>query len=348
MYYDLFFVASPIQLLSAINACEEVAGKENKKILVYRDCLDNKTAEQIESIINDNHNIWDSIYKINLSKNNKFMNLFGLLKMSLLFHYLFYLKCRCKIDNYFIGDYRYDLYLRVAKILKVKRIFILDDGIAAVSVTQNYLFTKSEMFHISSRKKKFRNYFLTFLGLGQSMLTFTFYSFLDLNSKVLMRKSLGFIKAKPLFLSESRIVEYQTDLAYILGAKFVELNYLSNESYFEYVKIIITRNPGYKFIYIPHRSEEENNYKLLNELSDLDVKEINEPIENFITKSNVNPALVVSFYSAALFTLPSIMIKTKFQSIVVNDGDWHVNSLQLESIKEAYNMLPDDCKRIYK
>ena len=65
-------------------------------------------------------------------------------------------------------------------------------------------------------------------------------------------------------------------------------------------------------------------------------------------KSNVNPALVVSFYSAALFTLPSLMIKTKFQSIVVNEGDWQVNSLQLESIQEAYNILPDNCKRIYK
>ncbi|GAW96961.1 hypothetical protein MTCD1_02584 [Colwellia marinimaniae] len=65
----------------------------------------------------------------------------------------------------------------------------------------------------------------------------------------------------------------------------------------------------------------------------------NLPIEMYLMKLNKLPSVIVSFYSAALVTLPAIFESIQYGSILLREEDLNVDEKSYHAISSAYKLI---------
>lgn len=213
--------------------------------------------------------------------------------------YLFSFK---NIDNFIIGHLEDNHMLFVSKILRYKKIFLVDDGFS----------TLKDYFNYTSSKNKIR--------YPKELI---FYSIFDFEKdKHHIKNRLNVFKTNNKKIS---------DEVYFIGQPMEEiigLNY-----YYSVLKKINVLNPN--FTYVAHRRDSK--IKLLYIKNNLNIKvlELNEIIELFLIKSKSIPKKIISFYSTSLVVL-SIMFKNQIKiNYAVRDK---LLTKDLMKVFEQYNI----------
>lgn len=351
MNSDIFFVESPLQFLSALKASVNVSNANNKKVLIYINHRTNQNFEnnllQLENLIDEYKDDWDSIFFIE-PKSKILQGKFYFFYFSYVIKNIMNTICENKVENIFIGDYRNYLFLNSAYIFKTENLFILDDGLATPGILKNYTFKEKHLFKQLTLKKRILLALFWLAGLRIKKLNVTFFSFLDLSKKQLLEKGVSHISYDSLFPSNKKqSQQIELNSGFILGSKLIEIGFLSKSCYIKYLEKAIKKYGAINFKYIPHRAELASNYNEIVNALGIELLVPTKPIELYLLDEGRCPEHIVSFYSTALSTLPSIFPDIKYSSIVLNSNDISADDKIKEAISAAYDQFKADVELIY-
>lgn len=263
----LFYVESPFQLLCAIEARYQFNLDKNYLFIRLNNSINNN--EQIKKTLATD-NAFDKVIFLNISKGLSYLNISKF--------YLVLLKHKFSNPDIFVGDIRPKVLSILRSCFDKTKIYIMDDGIASLSLY-----------------KKYKSY--------------NFYSFLDLEDTKLVKNSFSHLHEK----SDGEKI-YNDKIVYFFGAPIVEKGGISNEYFIERIHEIIKyyQKLKIKFIYVMHREE---NVSKLDFIGKDNIIQFDIPIEVQFLRSSELPQNIASFYSAALITLTKMfpnIIATSF------------------------------------
>ncbi|QOP40829.1 polysialyltransferase family glycosyltransferase [Sulfurimonas marina] len=328
--HSLSIVASPLQLLNAMEAVNSFSTNENILLLMYNSSLNKTDFQQKINLLNKEE--WDKIIYYDLAKIRKKKRFFEQVKL------IKELK-KDKYDYLFVGDLGTIQQALMAN-LTTKNIYLIDDGTLTLS-TYDVLKDKNFFHKFSfSKKLKLLRYLLANLKfrIKQDINFFTIYNLEPLPHISIKKHDFSHLKNAKLKLCE------QSNDIYILGQKLVEVGFIEKEKYLEYLEKIIKRlliEYTGNIIYIPHRAEiitddykelENERFSIKNDISE-------GPIEIFLLKNGIYPSVIVSFFSSALFNLKKIFHESTVLAVKIDRNDLKVQNDRLETINRSYSLL---------
>lgn len=146
---------------------------------------------------------------------------------------------------------------------------------------------------------------------------FSYYFFKELYpERIYVHHNFEFTKSK--LTEKNQTIDSNT--VFFIGAALTENNLISVDNYDKLFSAVVNCYKDYRIVYLPHRFEDANKY---NKYSTVDILKPNMPVELYLLQLNELPRKVVSFYSAALYTINSLF----------------GNVLEVESIKIPLNIF---------
>lgn len=277
---NLFFVESPLQLISATKA------RDYFKILnavVYIN-INKKGDQNHQQIINELDDKWGRVHL--LHKKGRFQQYFQFFLML----FKLSLKYKNNVERFFYGEYRSTDFAIYESVLSPSESILLDDGAVTIAVQKNYIQKRQHIILIKGLKNTLFKRILT-----RERTVPNLFSFFDLNQYLLPRQ-VNYYPVK----SENRIVSLSNDL-YFIGGKLSEAGYINEYDELKILEIIIKEYSSSDIYYIPHRGESTEKISKVEHLG-YTIKRLNKPLENFYETTGVMPKKVISYYSTALYT----------------------------------------------
>lgn len=304
---NLFIISSPLQYINALEAKHHFGFDAQECVLCI--CESNmKNRMQLLNIINAED--WGAIHFIPQVLNK----------------YLFWMPYKIfdlilkeigRISYVFIGEYRNEFIKYYAVASKSKKIFLLDDGNATISIcklraagmewTPNHV-RPSILYSMSLRLMGIKPQRIETLNY------FTVYNLTPRHGESVVKNSFNFIKRK---LSDGMTTVDKK--VYFLGTELdsaYPIPIVKNE---EYMKLMVMVREYFKdldIVYFPHRSEPDEKLNTLENELNIHVQRIDVPIEIYLTKNAVYPKILAGFYSTAFDNLKIIfpnVVCTAFQ-----------------------------------
>ncbi|MEZ8985211.1 hypothetical protein OAI_11470 [Vibrio cyclitrophicus FF160] len=275
---DVFFVQSPLQLISAQEARDFFP--QNKSIIfLHVQNKKDKTFKQMEKCL-DEH--WGRVY---WTKNSsKYLNPI----LFLVFITKIFLKYRNRTKRLFYGEFRNYNYAIYESIIRPKESILLDDGAVTVPVQINYIFRGRTIFKSEGLKGRVFNSTLSKKRRPN------LFSFFDLD-EFLLPDQINYREKK-----NKRTIETKDEI-YFLGSKMSESGNMSLDDELALLKNVIRLFGHKKVHYLPHRGESKDKISKVECLGFF-INNLNEPIESFYLKSKLMPYKIISYYSTALYT----------------------------------------------
>lgn len=291
---NLYFVESPLQLLSAIDVKNVLgAAKDTHTLVVVKRNDQSANDEQIEQLID--RQMWDEVIELH------FFNSTGLnLIYACYLMVFFYLKFRCTDISTFIGEFRNNYFNLLSHILTPTKDILLDDGNVTVYLQQQY-FRKGINFerylYESGSPFKYLFRFAKSIFSFKSKPTPDVYSFFDVTA-FLFKEQKNLKKGLP------ALTKPLTQDIYFIGAKFSENGIISLYTEIELLSTIREHLNGLSntIYYLPHRDDSPEKLKEIEGLGFI-VKNLGKPIEVYFQEQQEIPAIIASFCSTALYTL---------------------------------------------
>lgn len=323
---NLFIIASPLQLVNAMEAVYYFKTSYNILIVMYNSSLNSIDFNQKINLLDIEE--WDEIVYYDLgkiAKKKRFFKQVELIK-----------KLRKDEYNYlFSGDFG-TIQKAIMANVNVENIYLLDDGTASIMIYETlkneHFFNKIPFF----KKIKLLRYLLMNLRyqIKQNINYFTIYHLSSLPHMNVIQHDFSFLK-------KTKLQEcIKTKTIYILGQNLVEVGFIKEEIYLKYLKKIIENYDG-KIIYKPHRSEKvtDSYLSLVSENFLIDT-EINQgPVEITFLNNKIYPSIVISFFSSALFSLDKIFENTLIYSVKIDEKDLIKKHNNVEVINSCYAFL---------
>ena len=277
--YNVFFIESPLQLLSATSARNKFGGKSI--LIVYLGGHEKK---------NNNNQILDSLdggwgLVFYLKKENNFLCLaktFFVKILPLAFKY------RGKVNKYFFGEYRNVDMVIFGEILKPKDKVLLDDGSFTITAQKKYIRNKTYPFQNSKKSKVF------FLSCREYHAP-NLYSFFDLE-RYLISGQVNYFE-----LPVKRNISIDNRVVYFFGSKFTENNSIKPIDEIKILSKAIEVYADFEVFYIPHRDESKEKINKVKVLG-YKVKYLGGAAETYFDKAEIMPEIVVSYYSTVLYS----------------------------------------------
>lgn len=276
--FNLFYIESPLQILSAIEAAKKF--NERKAILIVGlskgDRVNNDL--QIEELVDSF--CWERIFYIE-QKSGRWRNFFTLYNS---FKYSFLYKG--KVDKYFFGEYRSLPMALLGVFLKPNDFVLMDDG--SFTITAQNFYIRNGVFPYA-RKTLFKLFKKKFDSIRIPDL-FSFYKLKLIGGQVNYYE-----------LPKKIEVEIDKGVAFFFGSKFSESKTMSFIDELLILEEVKNKYKSYKFFYIPHRDESKNK---LDEISNLGffVKKLGGPAEVYFDSVSIMPEMVFSYYSTVLYS----------------------------------------------
>jgi len=199
-----------------------------------------------------------------------------------------------RINLFIIGHLEDNHMLFASKILKFKKVVLVDDGMSTLKDYNHY-------FNPKKIKIKY----------PKQLVFFSIFEFK--NDKYYSRNNLEHIlKTKKSISNE----------VFFIGQPMENLLGVSN--YYSTLKKIIDLNPS--MIYISHRRDSLQKLKYIKDVLGIRVLRLDEIVELFLIKSTSIPKKVISFYSTTLVTL-KILFKEQIEVNYVNKNKLLSNDL---------------------
>lgn len=277
--YNVFFIDSPLQLLSATSARRKFGGRSI--LIVYLGGREKKNNNN--QILDSLDEGWDLVFY--LKKENNYLllaNTFFLKVLPLAFKY------RGEVNKYFFGEYRNVDMVIFGEILKPKDKVLLDDGSFTITAQKKYIKNKTYPYKNSKKSKIF------FLGCRKYHAP-NLYSFFDLEQ---------YLVAGQVNYFEPRVkknISIDNGVVYFFGSKFTENNSIKSIDEIKILSKVIEVYENFEAFYIPHRDESEEKINKIKVLG-YKVKYLGGAAETYFDKTEVMPEIVVSYYSTVLYS----------------------------------------------
>lgn len=258
------------------------------------------------------------IYFIGERDKEQFLNLcklysindYSLIRISKAIQYLHFCKLGYrynKINKIIIGNFFTDTFLYLVNKIDYKELIVLDDGINSFEIPK-HLKENSRISPQSYLKILFHKLFRINISYPKNIKLFTIFDIKQSDRISIIKNNFTNIIAK---VNTNQF----NDSAYIIGQPFVELNFLSKESY-DLILYNALKSINKKHIYyIPSRKETKKNIQNIENRHNIKALIINYPLEVFFLL-NSKPDLVIGFTSTALITLNKIINNLKSETII--------------------------------
>lgn len=315
---NLFLVESPLQLLGAIEAKQQLKLKNN--FLIINMSNEEKNNEQMFHLLSLSP--WDKVYKVPFFF-SKWFKVF-----QFIFIIYFHLK-KFNFDSVFFGEVRNGLFWLVANNINVNSIWMLDDGAGTISV-QERIFRNLQKFNRDRNKKTDFIAKLFFLKPPDRHLIniFTMYDIKPLDTENIYENKFTLVKECMQDLVTDK--EY----VYFIGSNLVRPELLSESTYIQAFNKVYYyyKNRNKKIKYILHRRE--NRALIEKNFSDIDILEFDNILEIELLIKKIRPYHIASFYSAALFTLKKIYNIEMVDSFLIDLDE--IDDIHREAVKACY------------
>jgi hypothetical protein len=304
MLKNLFVVRSPLQLLNAIEAREAFNCENTVLLLMFN--TNQKNTQQMRDLYIEKD--WGELIEYDL----KFIPRWKRLVAQIL---LVKMLKKQSYQYLFSGDFGTINQIIMAN-CHSEEAYILDDGTTTI-FTHKKLAAQNYLSNLSFGKRlKLYRYVIAGLKfyIKQPLHFFTVYNLVTNHNEKIINHSFEFLRANQLQQNVNK------DVMYLLGQSLVDGQWMSDESYLNYIKLIIARYPQ-DIIYIPHRSEAVTPQLMALENEHFRIQASTGPIEITMLNSDAYPSTIVSFCSAALFNLSKIYTQTKIDAIKIEPKD---------------------------
>jgi len=293
---SLLFIESPLQLLNAYEAVKKYSIIEYEIIVRLSKVVQND--EQIKYVI-DKLNIQNIKYITIGIKNRNFLDYLQL------FYYKYIYKVSNDIDKIFIGNYDSGFLNLIMKKTEKEKIILLDDGAKTIDIQKKFTDIK--------------NYNL-----------FTMYDFQAYKNQEIVKNDFTRLQTN---LQQLKINQEQI---LFLGLKLSEIGIVTQEYYIEQIIRIASFYKDKKLVYISHRGETKIKLNKLKTIKNLEIIQLNYPVELYGLYNDDIPYKVASFYSTALLTMKNIY-NLKVESFMFDYQD----SEYKEIIENVYDYYKD-------
>ncbi|NIY94309.1 polysialyltransferase family glycosyltransferase [Vibrio diazotrophicus] len=294
---NIFFVQSPLQLLSAISIAKKNSGKSFLFIRLARKGRDENN-KQISNLIRNNLGLWEDI--VNIKDYNSSLDNF-LYKI----RFFWYLKKRFGLysNRVFIGDYRNFYYCLYAKMLASNsNNYILDDGATVVDLQINHFqFGKGLLSYFSSFKYRFIvGFFKSIFGFEVDDYPPNLYTSFNLGQYLYGKQKIEWEGER----IKNKDIE---NVVYFFGSKYSEAGIISlheERGLLERCYVYLSSSFNFDIFYVPHRDDSKEKIDLLESIG-YKIKYLHMPAEEYFSVNDKVPCVISGFYTTCLYTLSS-------------------------------------------
>jgi hypothetical protein len=311
---DVFVVSSPYQALSALQARLYFNSKNCLLIVSLPSDKESKSAFEISRIVELSG--WGEVIYVYPEERNKIV---GALKRRSILKGLEFIGDLC-CRNFFIGDFRVQWMHYLKNLIGPKKVYILDDGAASISIYENYLSKGIFYPEKNGIVKQLIERFLYFPFFDKKkqdleMSMFTSYSLDGVNGLEVIKSD--FLELKRYLKVEEKLID--NGEVWFFGSPYSERCIIKEEREVAFVKSclswLISRD--YRVFYVPHRFESEKKLKKICKLDGVLIKRLDLPAEAYFILSKKTPGAIAACYSSVLETLPKIQVMHNVFSFVL-------------------------------
>ena len=302
-------VSSPFQLM-CLN--EFLILNETKKYIIHSYYDSQKEKSQLKEVIN-----FLSIDNVKLIR--------AIRGFQYIYPYLF--SCNKKIDTLIIGNYFTRIHRLYQKLIKSKRVILVDDGSISLNLKNSFKFNKvSNPYGNTNRIDEI-------LGI-ENHFKFEIFTIFNLKPNKYFSvhsNELSYVRAKvKKFKKEKSIV--------IIGQPLVEKKFTDVKCYMDYLSTISKKFDGYNIFYFPSRKESVENILNIQKKFGFSIKNSEINIELYLIKYGILPDKIIGITTSALFSLSKI-----FEKIQINTN---ISFYRLKNFKNiSYSIFS---KKVYK
>ncbi len=307
---NLFLVKSPLQLLNANEAKSYFETTNNWLIISYE--RSGSGAKQMEKIVAKQ--VWDHVVIIKSFTIFQTFRHFWMIRM--------FKKSKWHIEGIYFGDMRMTNFLLYPMNLSHENLFLLDDGAATIDMYSNYLL-KGEFPKVGQFDLWIRTMILRFYGLSYinriSINIFTMFELSNSDQLEIVQNELVELR------KYQKSFETKHPVAIIIGAKFVEMKFYRLEQYIQMIESIVSKAPLESYLYFPHRGEKQSTLDAVASLPNIQIVQVDLPVELELIGSDMRVVSVSGFVSTALLTLSKLYPEAK---VVAYRDEWLQQSYQ--------------------
>ncbi|MBA6409106.1 MULTISPECIES: hypothetical protein [unclassified Pseudoalteromonas] len=317
--FNIFFVESPLQLISATQVRDLL---KIKKTIIFIN-IHEKNNNNHKQIMSELDSKWAKVHIF--YNTNLYLGYF--LYFSFLFKLFF--KYRNRVERLFYGEYRNPDYAIYEACIAPRESILLDDGAVTIAMQKKFIKQNKSVFEIKGLKKKL---FKKLLLKPRKPNLFTFF---DLSMFMLPGQTNYYnYKSK----KENHKISVDNS-HYFIGGKLSEAGYMKENDELYVLSTIFKHYYIDDFYYIPHREESE---KKLNKIKKIGfkIKNLNQPIENYYLSTNIMPVKVLSYYSTALYTC-YLNFNSQVDLVAVDVREYLTSKVSLENVNIVYDYYAD-------
>lgn len=281
--FDLFYVESPLQLLSAIEAKRTFA---QKSILIVNISNIAISDSQIMALLKDDE--WFKIHILKRSKNRKWNTLLTILRT-----FFLYFKYQSKIRHFCYGEFRNIDMTALGLALKPEKLILLDDGTFTITAQNHYIKNNKTPYDVTTTTPSLYSKFLK-IDL-KTVLVPDLFSFFDFKDSLLEGQT-NYFEKQP-----KKKIKLDPNKVYYFGSKSSEAGHLALDTELMILRFVIKKYNKYKIQYIPHRGESSSKLELIKQLG-FAVEPLGRPAELFFDETGVMPHTIISCYSTTLYS----------------------------------------------
>lgn len=289
--YNVFYVESPLQLISAIAAKNKLKSKSKSILILHVSCGKREANDkQIKALLNERD--WCKIHIYKIYPNQFIFTLLSLIRILAL-----YISYKASINRFYFGESRNIDMVILGGILRPKETILLDDGSFTITAQRLYLSKKKlplKLDGVGTRLKLQLCKTLFNWNLEQIKLP-NLYSFFDLQ-EYMYDGQINYCEVTP-----RKRADLDKNAVFFFGSKFSESGLLTLD-----LELIILRNAlnnykNKKVYYIPHRDENRSKLSAVEEMGFM-IRELGVPAEVYFDNADIMPGTVVSCYSTVLYS----------------------------------------------
>jgi len=287
----VYFVESPLQLLSAISAKEHFSNKTNYLIINDSSSSRINHNKQMSDLLKENE--WNRVFRVkycdsSLIRNMRLIKIIFSLNISTFF----------SVRRFFIGEYRNINMRFVGAFLNSKEYILLDDGAFTITAQCGYICNDKDLYSLASTMESIKLSFLDlfFQSASRSFSMPNYYSFFDLDSVLLPHQQNYYTT-----FERKKEVVIEKGSVYFFGSKFSEAGFLNLEDELYLLNELKNKFLHKSIYYIAHRDETVIKLKKIKNIGFI-IKDLGGPAENYFDGTLIMPEIVAAFYSTTLYT----------------------------------------------
>ena len=332
VFRNVFFVASPLQLLCATEARSYNLIPRKESLLVI--CQYQSGAIPLFQIVKLwRLEEWPNVLFLPDIKNVRTLYVLPWLRSMIL-------AASGNVEKVFFGADR-ALFRCFYNSVGASEAWLIDDGSKTLAVAQQRNANKYAGDH-REMSAKLKCVISRLFGMNTSVIpNLNYFSCFDIDvsgNDTLVKNE--FLKIK----SDLKSVPTNRDVIYFLGAPLIELQILSASIYREILSEVAARLDSQRIVYYPHRHESASNLEYIEKFMGWSIAYPELPIEAELAKASELPFGIAGIYSSALQTC-HVMFGSKLERYIFRVPSRVILKVKYrEVIEEYFNLLESEAR----